>query len=78
MSSESDQSECESGSDAESLGSLGRNDRARVLKELSAIGMVHPLCFSAVFELTVILEHPPEESGGQTAAPLYTPAGQAE
>ena len=38
MSSESDQSECESGSDAESLGSLGHNDREKILKDLASAG----------------------------------------
>eukprot|EP01036_Dinobryon_divergens_P033274 gene33274-43026_t len=38
MSSESDQSECESGSDAESLGSLGHNSE-KIIKELASAGV---------------------------------------
>ena len=40
MSSESDQSECESGSDAESLGSLGHHDREMILKDLADSGAI--------------------------------------
>lgn len=39
MSSESDQSECESGSDAESLGSLGHNSE-KIIKELASAGSI--------------------------------------